>query len=138
MQFNPAAFELPGASLVPSGTCGTTGSLENGTSRCSAGGQPGITGVLGNLGRNTMRTTGYQTIDIVLTKNNYLPAISEDFNIQFRVEAFNALNRTTFDVPKTSQMSLFSGNGTLNSTAGQSNRTFTNSREIQLGLKLIF
>lgn len=138
LQFNPAAFELPGASLVPSGTCGTTGSLENGTSRCSAGGKPGITGVLGNLGRNTMRTTGYQTIDLILTKNNYIPGISEDFNVQFRVEAFNALNRTTFDVPKTSQMSVFSGNGTLNSTAGQSNRTFTNSREIQLGLKLIF
>jgi len=138
LQFNPDAFQLPGASLVASGVCGTTGSLENGTSRCSAAGQPGIEGVLGNVGRNTMRTTGYQTVDLVLTKNNYIPGISEDFNVQIRVEAFNALNRTTFDIPKTSQLSLFSGNGTVNSTAGVANRTFTNSREIQLGLKLIF
>ena len=85
-----------------------------------------------------METTGYQTVDLVLTKNNYIPGISEDFNVQIRVEAFNALNRTTFDVPKTSQMSVFAGDGTLNSTAGKSNRTFTNSREVQLGLKLIF
>lgn len=138
LQFNPAAFELPGASLVPGTPCGTGAGEESSTSRCSAGGKPGVAGVLGNLGRNTMETTGYQTVDLVLTKNNYVPAISEDFNVQIRVEAFNALNRTTFDVPKTSQMSVFAGDGTLNSTAGKSNRTFTNSREIQLGLKLIF
>ena len=74
----------------------------------------------------------------MLTKNTIIPSISEDFNVQFRVEFFNAFNRTTFDVPSQGNMTLFNEAGEPNSNVGRSTRTFTNSREIQLGLKIIF
>jgi len=32
-------------------------------------------------------------------KNNYIRRISENFNVQFRAEIFNVLNRANFNVP---------------------------------------
>ena len=138
IQFDGSAFELPGASLVPVGICANDGGSESDTSRCSENGSPGIRGVLGNVGRGLMDSSGYNSIDLVLTKNTIIPSISEDFNVQFRVEFFNAFNRTTFDVPSQGNMTLFNEAGEPNSNVGRSTRTFTNSREIQLGLKIIF
>jgi hypothetical protein len=137
-QWDDAAFELPGASLVPSGICANDGGTESDTSRCSANGSPGLTGVLGTLGRNTITSSGFNTIDLVITKNTFVPSISEDFNIQFRAEFFNAFNRTTFDIPGFANLTVLNEDGDLSSLGGQSTRTFTNSREIQLGLKIIF
>ena len=137
-QWNDAAFELPGASLVPTGICANDGGTESDTSRCSANGSPGVRGVLGNMGRNSITSSGFNTVDLVITKNTFVPSVSEDFNIQFRVEFFNAFNRTTFDIPGFANLSVFNERGDLSSLGGTSTRTFTNSREIQLGMKIIF
>jgi hypothetical protein len=50
-----------------------------------------------NAGRNSVIGPGL--FDFSLFKNNYFPKISESFNVQFRVEFFNILNRPTSDRP---------------------------------------
>ena len=56
-------------------------------------------GVLGNLGRNTLIGPGLASFDLILVKNTDLASISEDFNIQFRFEMFNAFNHANFGLP---------------------------------------
>ncbi|MBI4483751.1 MAG: TonB-dependent receptor [Acidobacteria bacterium] len=93
-------------------------------------------GVLGNLGRNTVIGPGLASVDFSLVKNTYIPSISEDFNIQFRFELFNALNRANFDFP--GRTTVFDEDGKLIEDAGLIDRTVTKNREIQVGLKLIW
>jgi len=53
----------------------------------------------GNLGRNTLIGPGLLNFDFSLFKNNYIKHISDTFNVQFRAEFFNILNRTNFAPP---------------------------------------
>jgi Carboxypeptidase regulatory-like domain/TonB dependent receptor-like, beta-barrel/TonB-dependent Receptor Plug Domain len=53
----------------------------------------------GNVGRNVLRGPGLASLDFSLVKNTYVRRISETFNIQFRAEAFNILNRANFNPP---------------------------------------
>ena len=92
-------------------------------------------GVVGNLGRNTLIGPGLATFDLILVKNTDLPSISEDFNIQFRFEMFNAFNHANFGLPDNT---VFFGNESPNPFAGGIFGTQTTNREIQLGLKIIF
>jgi hypothetical protein len=54
-------------------------------------------GQFGNEGRNAIRGPGQATVDFSLLKNF---AITESTRIQFRAEAFNALNRANFALPE--------------------------------------
>jgi len=54
-------------------------------------------GQFGNEGRNAIRGPGLATVDLSLFKNF---AITESARIQFRVEAFNTLNRANFALPE--------------------------------------
>jgi hypothetical protein len=72
-----------------------------------------------------------------LFKNNYIRAISENFNVQFRAEFFNALNRANFGTPTVNE-TLFLQNGSPVGGAGAVSLTSTTSREIQFALKVIF
>jgi hypothetical protein len=54
---------------------------------------------LGNAGRNSLIGPGLSNFDLSLFKNNYIRRISENFDIQFRAEFFNVLNRTNFSPP---------------------------------------
>ncbi len=92
-------------------------------------------GILGNLGRNTLIGPGLATFDLMLVKNTDLPSISEDFNIQFRLEMFNAFNHANFGLPANL---VFFGNGNPNTFAGRIFNTQITNREIQFGLKIIF
>ena len=47
----------------------------------------------GNAGRNILTGPGLSEFDFSLFKNNYIRRISENFNVQFRAELFNLLNR---------------------------------------------
>ncbi len=69
-----------------------------------------------------------------LVKSTLVPSVSEDFNIQFRLEVFNALNRANFGLPN---RIMFSSTGRVGS-AGRINDTTTTARQIQLALKLLF
>jgi hypothetical protein len=70
-------------------------------------------------------------VDLSVNKNT---RINERFNLQFRAEFFNLLNRSNFGVPNTT---VFSGTA-FNASAGLITATTTTSRQIQGSLKLIF
>jgi len=82
-------------------------------------------GCVGNLGRNTFLGPGYWAADTSLFKNFQ---ISERLALQFRVEAFNVFNHTSFQL----------GDNNINDlTFGQAGGTFP-PRNLQFGLKLTF
>ncbi|HSR08827.1 MAG TPA: hypothetical protein VLM42_16910, partial [Bryobacteraceae bacterium] len=88
-------------------------------------------GTWGNLGRGVYSGPGLANVDVSLFKTT---AIGEKANLQFRAEAFNLLNHTNYGTPNAV---VFSGVN-INSSAGLITSTATFSRQIQLGLKLIF
>jgi len=97
--------------------------------------------VLGNTKRNQFYGPGLTTVDFSIFKNTRIPSISEVFNVQFRAEFFNILNHTNFLSPGFlntfgQNNSVYDADGTALPTA--LNQTSTTSRQIQLGLKLIF
>jgi hypothetical protein len=90
----------------------------------------------GNAGRNILIGPGLVNVDLSLAKNT---RIRESFNLQFRAEAFNIFNRANFQVPGlVTGTDIFDSSGAPNSTAGVLTSTTTTSRQIQLGLKLIW
>ena len=93
----------------------------------------------GNSGRNIMTAPGLINLDFAVFKNNHIRRISETFNIQFRAEMFNILNRANFAPPVlANQTDIFNADTTANSSAGQILSTITDPREVQFGLKVIF
>ena len=88
-------------------------------------------GTYGNLGRGVLNGPGLATLDLSLFKST---AISERASLQFRAECFNALNRPNFGTPNP----IVFTSGAISSSAGLITATATTSRQIQLGLKLIF
>jgi hypothetical protein len=93
--------------------------------------------LLGNAGRNSVIGPGLATWDFSLFKNNHINRISEAFNLQFRVEIFNILNRANFATPVDNE-TLFNQDGTAVGGAGSLDQTSTTSREIQFALKMIW
>jgi hypothetical protein len=95
-------------------------------------------GTLGNFGREGLTGPGLFNLDTGLLKNT---KIRESITLQFRGEFFNILNHTNLSLPFAT---LFQGNPgpnvtlTRSSAAGQILTPAEPSREIQLGLKLIF
>jgi hypothetical protein len=94
--------------------------------------------IRGNLGRDTIIGPGLFNMDFSLFKNNPVPKISETFNLQFRAEFFNILNRTNFAPPPVGNLSVFDTKGQPISTMGQIVSTQHDNREIQLALKVIW
>lgn len=118
----PNSFPAYGGSAPPSGT-----------QFCS--------NVLGNTRRNQFYGPGLTTVDFSVFKNTPIRAISETFNVQFRAEFFNVLNHTNFLSP--GFLNTFGQNNSVFDFDGSSlptalNQTATTSRQIQLGLKLIW
>jgi hypothetical protein len=97
-------------------------------------------GVMGTTRRNSVIGPGLAETDMSFFKNNYLKNVSENFNVQFRADVFNILNRTNFAPPLAffGNTSLFDQTGARLSSAGQIVNTQTTSREIQLAIKVIF
>jgi outer membrane receptor protein involved in Fe transport len=88
----------------------------------------------GNAGRNILIGPGLSDLDFSIFKNN---RISERFNVQFRAEFFNILNRANFQVP-TVPTDIFDSTGAPNASAGQLTSTTTTSRQIQFAVKIIW
>jgi hypothetical protein len=93
--------------------------------------------LLGNVGRNSVIGPGLVTLNFSLFKNNYIRKISESFNVQFRAEFFNILNRPNFAVP-VDNSTFFDSNGNPVGAAGALDKTSTTARQIQLALKVIW
>ena len=93
--------------------------------------------LFGNNGRNTLVGPGMLNVDFSVFKNNYIPRISEVFNVQFRAEFFNVLNHPNFQAP-INNSALIDSNGAPVANAGAIDTTSTPSRQIQFGLKVIW
>jgi hypothetical protein len=104
-------------------------------------GNPGIPGtcanLLGNGRRNSIVGPGLVNLDMSLFKNNYVKRISEQFNVQFRMEVFNILNHANFN-PPTSNSQVFDGSGNPVGSAGLLDATATTSRQVQFAIKVIW
>jgi hypothetical protein len=83
--------------------------------------------VFGNAPRNSVSGPWLWQLDVVASKNFRLP-IGSQTNLQFRIEAFNLLNRTNFAPPNSNRSS--SAFGTITGTY--------DARQIQLGVKVTF
>jgi hypothetical protein len=88
-------------------------------------------GTYGNLGRGTFTGPGLANLDISLSK---VTAVSERTSLQFKAEFFNVLNRVNFATPNP----IVFSSGAVSPSAGLITATATTSRQIQLGLKLLF
>ncbi len=104
--FNPAAFAAPS---------------------CVKGVDPLYPNCPGDLGRNAYTGPGFFNIDASLFKN--IP-ITERFRLQFRFEAYNALNHPSYANPNS--------DFTAKATFGKITATTSGARELQFALKLIF
>jgi hypothetical protein len=99
---------------------------------------PQAFGTLGNFGREGLIGPGLFNLDTGVLKTT---KIRESMTLQFRGEIFNVLNHTNLSLPFNN---LFTGTPgptatlTRSSNAGQIPTPAVSSREIQLGLKLIF
>jgi hypothetical protein len=81
---------------------------------------------IGNLGRNTSREPGFVNLNLALFRNFRL---SERFNLEFRGEAYNALNHVNYLQPASTNIND-ANYGLITSAAP--------ARQMQLGLRLSF
>jgi hypothetical protein len=105
----------------------------------SLGTFPQCFNLVGNSGRNILTGPGLSELDFSIFKNNPIKSISENFNLQFRAELFNVLNRPNF-LPPTNpgNTDIFNSTGAPTGVAGLLTSTSTTAREIQFALKLIW
>ncbi len=92
---------------------------------------------LGNAGRNILTGPGLVNLDAALFKNSHIARLGEGFNVQLRVEAFNLLNHANFAAPLATN-TLFNQDGTAIGNAGALTSTQTPSRQLQIGIKVIW
>lgn len=101
-------------------------------------------GTVGNVHRDTITGPGYADWDLSLIKNT---AITEWARVQFRAEFFNVVNHTNLQVPNEVVYGSGPTQGTpanqtapavLSPTGGVVTSTANTSRQIQLGVKLLF
>jgi Carboxypeptidase regulatory-like domain/TonB-dependent Receptor Plug Domain len=100
-------------------------------------GQVYCANLLVSSGRNTLVGPGLVTFDMSLFKNIPIKRISETFNVQFRTEFFNILNRPNFS-PPTGNNIIFDGDGKRVGNAGAVDSTSTTSRQVQFALKVVW
>ena len=97
-------------------------------------------GLYGHAQRNSLVGPNLWVMDASLIKDTRIPAISEQFSVQFRAEVFNLLNHPSFQNPQNQIFSGFTttGAGVLNPLAGVILATNSQPRQIQLALKIVF
>jgi Carboxypeptidase regulatory-like domain/TonB dependent receptor-like, beta-barrel/TonB-dependent Receptor Plug Domain len=108
-------------------------------------GQVYCANLLGNSTRNSIHGPSLANLDLSILKNFPVKRISEAFNIQFRAEFFNILNRANFVPPQPlsgdGNAAIFQSDGSpTGGSSGQMTQyaTLTPSREIQFALKVIW
>lgn len=93
-------------------------------------------GFLGNLGRNTIIGPDLASVDFSLVRRFRPAPLGEQGALELRLEFFNLLNRTNFNLPSPERMEIF---GATSSREDVGRITSAgHAREIQLGLKLRF
>jgi hypothetical protein len=133
---NTNCFVLPTMPVAQQALCNPNSFL--GAAALPSAGTVYCQNLLGSGGRNSIVGPGLIDLDMSLFKNNYIHRISEQFNIQFRMEIFNILNHTNFN-PPTSNSQVFNGDGSTGGlTPGLLDATATTSRQIQFAIKVIW
>jgi hypothetical protein len=92
----------------------------------------------GTAGRNIVRAPGFWQADLGLHKA--FPLGRESTRLEFRVEAFNVLNKTNFQIPDSNASNIrrdAQGNAIAGGTYGTIRSTYP-ARQVQLALKLYF
>ena len=126
---NPSAFAQVTASCAVSSTTNTVVATT-----C-----PQL-GTLGNLGKNTLRGIPAYNVDAQISR---IFAIRERLNLDFRLEAFNAINHPNFNIPTGSTTGTLGGttggNAVLTAaTFGQVSSTTNQARVFQGSVKINF
>jgi len=104
---------------------------------------PPAAGYVGNVSRDSLTGPGYADWDLSLLKSTQ---VTERVRAQFRAEFFNLLNHTNLQLPNEVVYSAGPTQGTIASqntvaalgSPGVISATANTSRQIQLGLKLLF
>jgi Carboxypeptidase regulatory-like domain/TonB dependent receptor/TonB-dependent Receptor Plug Domain len=115
---------------------GSPGPLPAGDLRCF--------NLRGNAGRNVLTGPGITNLDFSVFKNNRITRISENFNVQFRMEIFNIMNHPNFAPPGPGDgnTDIFAPDGSSltppGGTSGVLLRTTIPERQIQFALKVSF
>jgi hypothetical protein len=130
---NLNCFTLPSAPVSFAGRCADF----PGAATPAPSGQVYCSNLLGNVGRNSVIGPGFFNLDFSVFKNNYIKAISENFNVQVRAEFFNVLNHASFLAP-INNSTFFDSTGAPIGGAGSVDQLAVPSREIQFGLKVIW
>jgi len=98
-------------------------------------------GSFGNVGRNTLISPHFQSIDLALAKYFQMP-YSEHHRIELRVEAFNVFNHPVWGAPERNILAGPAFPGAPANAAHQGfgvvSTTAIPMRQIQLGLKYTF
>jgi hypothetical protein len=122
--------------------CNNTDS--NGIVRNDIGGQRLCQNIFGNNGRNSLVGPKLVNVDFAILKNIRAARISETFAAQLRFEVFNIFNHTNFQAPVDNlqfqgilpgSFGVDPGNPV---TTGILTSTTTTSRQIQLGVKIVW
>lgn len=92
-----------------------------------------LPGTYGNAGRNILQGPSLFETDLSAAKKFNL---TERLNLQFRAECFNLLNHTNLNTPN--PVVYTAATGAPSPTAGVITSTATTSRQIQIGLKLLW
>ncbi len=136
---DPMLRDSHGASFV----CGTVQRAPGAASPAPSG-RVYCINLRGTAGRNDVPGPGLANLDFSVFKNNYIRKISESFNVQFRAEIFNILNRNNFALPVSpDNTDIFDSTGAPlnppdNGAAGALTKTTTDAREVQFALKVIW
>src|SRR5207253_2718346 len=95
-------------------------------------------GTLGNAGRNSLTAPNYNMLNLVLARNAGLRAMGKGGRLQLRFEVFNLLNRANFAAPSSAVFPGVAAGEAPNVNVGRVTRTVTTSRQLQLGVKVVF
>ena len=134
LPFAPTAFQT--ANCPANDPVAKTGFYK--TSLTPPSGMAFCQNLVGNSGRNHFYGPGIKTVDFSAFKNIH---VMERLKLQFRAEFFNILNHPNLAAPNflnDTNNSISDGTGKAIGSAGQIGSTSTLSRQIQLGLKVIW
>jgi hypothetical protein len=95
-------------------------------------------GTFGNTGRGDFRGPDLRTLDMSLTKSARWARLGDSGRLEFRIEAFNLLNRPNFGIPELRVFAGTQNNEAPLATFGRITNTVTSARQIQLGLRATF
>jgi hypothetical protein len=95
-------------------------------------------GTFGNTGRGDFIGPNLRTLDLALSKIARWARLGNNSRVEFRIEAFNVLNRANFGAPSLTAFAGTTDGERPFATFGRITSTVTSSRQIQLGARFVF